>query len=184
MTIVSYFLATTDHPIDQNHLLWNRPLPQNRLAGVRPDQSVDSETVTYGSYFSSVLQFCAADGWSSVLQAAARKLEQPVAAKDLGDISVFLEKHGAFYHPARLQVRIKEQPLSLVINVATSDLGRKAQPREVKALNTLNDQRPFGWFPRVYGAATVGLPMFLADWFEGFHEFHLTRRPDNNDPAI
>jgi hypothetical protein len=26
--------------------------------------------------------------------------------------------------------------------------------------------------------------MFLGDWFDGFHEFHLTRRPGNNKPAI
>ena len=26
--------------------------------------------------------------------------------------------------------------------------------------------------------------MFLGDWFDGFHEFHLTRRPDREDPAI
>ena len=89
-----------------------------------------------------------------------------VVEKDLGRLSIFLEKHGAFYHPARLRITAKDQPLSLVVNVAASNPGRQALPREVKALERLNDQRPFGWFPQVYGSTTVDLPMFLADWFD------------------
>jgi hypothetical protein len=184
MTIVSCFLSTVDHPIDENHLLWNRPLPDNRMAGAQAGRSGDSEAITYGSYFSAVSQFCAADGWGRLLNAAACKLEQPVAVKDLGPLSIFLEKHGAFYHPARLRVMVGDKPLSLVVNVAASNPGRRALPREVKALEGLNDQRPFDWFPQVYGCTTADLPMFLADWFDGFHEYHLSRRPENNKPAI
>ena len=104
--------------------------------------------------------------------------------KRSGRLSIFLEKHGAFYHPARLQVAVKDQTLSFVVNVAASTHGRKAISREVKALERLNDQRPFGWFPQVYSFASDELPMFLGDWFDGFHEFHLTRRPDSDEPAI
>ncbi len=184
MPTVSYFLSTTDHPIDQEHPLWHRPLPENRISAVKIPESVDSEAVTYGRYFSAVSQFCVAAGWSRIIAAASQRLEQPVVEKDLGRLAIFLEKHGAFYHPARLQVAVKDQMLSFVINVAASNHGRKAFSREVKALDHLNVQRPFGWFPQVYSFASDRLPMFLGDWFDGFHEFHLTRRPDCKDPAI
>jgi hypothetical protein len=184
MTIVSCFLSTIDHPVDQNHRLWNRPLPDNRMCGSDSGPWGNSQAVTYGSYFSAVSRFCAADGWRRLLNAAARKLEQPVTERDIESLSIFLEKHGAFYHPARLQVVVGNKPLSLVVNVAASNPGRQTLHSEVKALESLGDHRPFDWFPRVYSSTTDNLPMFLADWFDGFHEFHLTRQPDNDDLAI
>ena len=184
MPTISCFLSTTDHPIDENHHLWHRPLPDHRFSAPKKPESVDTAAVTYGRYFSAVSQFCAANGWDRILIAASRQLKQPVVEQDLDRLSIFLEKHGAFYHPARLQVAVKDQMLSFVVNVAASSHGRKALAREVKALEHLNTQRPFGWFPRVYSFASDGLPMFLGDWFEGFHEFHLTRRSDSDEPAI
>ncbi len=184
MPTVSYFLSTIDHPFDEDHTLWHRPLPENRMSAVKIPESVDSAAVTYGRYFTSVSQFCAADGWSRIIAAASRQLEQPVVEKDLGPLAIFLEKHGAFYHPARLQVAVKDQRLFFVVNVAASDHGRLALSREVKALQHLTVQRPFGWFPTVYSFASDERPMFLGDWFNGFHEFHLTRRPGSDNPAI
>ena len=184
MPTVSCFLSTTEHPIDENHPLWHRPLPDNRLSAPKKPESVDNAAVTYGRYFSAVSQFCAANGWNRILIAASRQLKQPVVEQDLDRLAIFLEKHGAFYHPARLQVAVKDQMLSFVVNVAVSSHGRKAFAREIKILEQLNTQRPFGWFPRVYNFASDRLPMFLGDWFEGFHEFHLTRRSGSDEPAI
>ncbi len=184
MPTISYFLSTTDHPLDENHPLWHRPLPDNRQAAEKKPARFDTAVVTYGRYFSAISNFCAAGDWDRIISAASHQLGQPVAEKDLGNIALFLEKHGAFYHPSRLQVAVKDQTLSFVVNVATSNHGRKAFDREVKALEHLNAQRPFGWLPQVYSFASDRLPMFLGDWFDGFHEFHLTRRSDSDEPAI
>jgi hypothetical protein len=116
--------------------------------------------------------------------AASRKLARPVAETDLEHLSIFLEKHGAFYHPARLQLAMKNQTLSFVVNVAASNRGRHTLIREAAALEALQEQRPFGWFPRVYNLVADDPPMVLGDWFDGFHEFHLTRQPETNELAI
>lgn len=184
MPTISCFLSTTDYPLDENHPLWHRPLPDNRQATAKKTGCFDTAVVTYGRYFSAISKFCAAGDWDRIVSAASHQLGQPVAEKDLGDIALFLEKHGAFYHPSRLRVAVKDQTLSFVVNVATSNQGRKAFDREVKALEHLNAQRPFGWLPQVYSFASDRLPMFLGDWFDGFHEFHLTRRSDSDEPAI
>ena len=184
MPTVSYFLSTTDHPLNENHPLWTRPLPDNRLYGKKKPESDGTIAVTYGSYFSAVSQFCAADGWDRIINAASRQLDQTVVEKDLGRLSIFLEKHGAFYHPARLQVTVKDRTLSFVVNVAVSNHGQNAMAREVRALKRINAQRPFGWFPEVYDFKSDERSMFLGDWFDGFHEFHLTRQPDSDEPAI
>jgi hypothetical protein len=184
MPTIAYYLSTTDHPVDENHSLWHRPLPDNRLDRPSSTKKVGTDVITYGRYFSAVRQFCAESGWDRLVRAAACKLAQPVVKRDLAHLSVFLEKHGAFYHPARLHVLVNGQVLSFVVNVAASTGGRQVLSREVKALKWLNAQRPFGWFPQVYDYATDGLPMFMGDWFEGFHEFHLTRQTDDHEPAM
>lgn len=184
MPTVSYFLSTTDHPLNARHPLWSRPLPENRQTGVTTDPSGDTEPLTYGRYFSAISAFCRADGWKRIVTAASRKLARPVAETDLEHLSIFLEKHGAFYHPARLRVTMKNQTLSFVVNVAASNRGRHALTREATALATLEAQRPFGWFPRVYDLVADDPSMVLGDWFDGFHEFHLTRQPGSNELAI
>lgn len=184
MPSVNFFLATTHHPIDEDHPLWHHPLPENRSPQVNELESLDAKTTTYGQYFSAVAQFCADNGWSRLIKAASSKMERPVVEKEIAGVSVFLEKHGAFYHPARLQVVVEEQPLSLVVNVAASSHGQRALRHELKALAHLNEHRPFGWLPNVYASVCDDLPMFLGDWFDGFFEFHLTRRPEGEEPAL
>ena len=184
MPTVSCFLSTTDHPLNADHPLWSCPLPRNRRSGVITDQDDDTAPLTYGRYFTAILTFCKADGWERLVRAASQKLARPVAETDIEHLSIFLEKHGAFYHPARLQVAMKNQTLSFVVNVAASSRGRHALIREAAVLERLQEQRPFGWFPRIYDFVSEDPPMVLGDWFDDFHEFHLTRRPESNELAI
>jgi hypothetical protein len=184
MPTVSYFLSTTDHPIREDHPLWCCPLPENRQPGTITPEKDSTETATYGFYFTSIFQFCSADGWRRLRSAASQQLDKPVTEKELGHLSIFLEKHGAFYHPARLQLGVKDRIVDLVVNVAAAKQGRQAMSLEVGALARINDQRPFGWFPRVYSHVSDNLPMFMGDWLDGFHEFHLTRRIDSDELAM
>jgi hypothetical protein len=184
MPTISFFLATADHPVDRSHPLWEQALPKSLHPEHTGKNTKRDGKVTYGHLFSAVHRFCASDGWRRLCEAASIKLDRNVAVKELGRVSVFLVKHGAFYHPARIQLSIGGQPLSFVINVAASEEGQKALPLEVNALKRLNADRPFGWFPTVYGAQFDELPLFLADWFKGFHEFHLSKKQGMEEPAI
>jgi hypothetical protein len=183
MPPIRFYLSTAADPVDRNHPLWDQPLPDRRAAPAgHPDTAAGR--ITYGDYYSAVARFCAANDWALILRAAAHQLARPVAATALRGISIFLEKHGAFYHPARLVVETGTHTFSLVVNVAVSADGRRTLPREVHALERLNDRRPFGWLPQIYGCETTGIPMFLGDWFDGFHEFHLTRSTNDSELGI
>lgn len=184
MPEIAYFLATSDHPIGQTHPWWDRPLPNSRLGQTEPPGPLDATPITYGGYFSAVSRFCAASRWQRVLQAVSHKMEHPLSEGDLERVAIFLEKHGSFYHPARIEVTALKKRVSLVVNVATNKVGRKNVQRETRALQQLNEERPFGWFPTVYAIEDDGLPMFLGDWFDGFHEFHLTAKSGDKEPDI
>lgn len=186
MPTVDYFLSTTADPIDASHPLWRRPLPENRQGQTAAVRSTDetADTVSYGGYFAAVQRFCQADGWLRVVRAVSRRLARPILANDLQHVAIYLEKHGALYHPARLQVTVNGSRLLFVVNVAVSDAGRQILPIEVEALERLNDQRPFGWLPKVYDWDATDPHLFLGEWFEGFHEFHLTRPPGSQTTAV
>ena len=159
-------------------------MPTSRPGQAEPPGPLDATAITYGDYFSAVSRFCAAFRWKRILKAASHKMEQPLSEEDLERVDIFLEKHGSFYHPARIEVTAGKNRISLVANVATTAIGRKSVLRETQALQQLNEERPFGWFPTVYAIEEDGLPMFLGDWFDGFHEFHLTENNGEVEPGI
>jgi len=72
---------------------------------------------------------------------------------------------------------------SLALNVALTPAGGAWMASEIDALNRVAGRMPPDSLPTIYGHAEVQgnenriLPMFLADWFEGFHEFHLSTDP-------
>ncbi|MDL2321721.1 hypothetical protein LJC47_05190 [Desulfosarcina sp. OttesenSCG-928-B08] len=186
---VAFYLASTADPINSDHPLWCQPLPRSRTAAVTSVS--DEPDILYKEYFSAIAAFCAADNWGPVTTAIMQQQGRPVTPDAISAISVFLEKHGAFYHPARLVVRAEDQVFSFVINVAVSASGRAILPREVQALSWLGEHRPFGWVPTVYtdmrqtlsGGREIAL--FLGTWFDGYHEFHLTASsPDQAVSAV
>ena len=176
MPTIQFFLANTDNPMDSHHRLWHQRLP-DRNASIIAASAAGHKTrpMTYGDYFEAVADFCTSNAWYPILDALRKRLHRPVAEEEILQLSVFLEKHGAVYHPARVLVTTPDQGIFFVVNVAASEGGCQTLPMETDALAQLGDQRPFGWFPTVYSSVVEPTPMFLADWFDGYHEFHLTR---------
>ena len=114
---------------------------------------------------------------SSVWQKAGRT----VPADKIDSVSVFLEKHGEFYHPAIIVIASGATKWEFVLNVGVSEAGLKCAPREFGLLKRLADADDDNSLPRVYEYGTVDSPdgkrlfaMFTGDWFSGFHEFHLS----------
>lgn len=117
-------------------------------------------------------------------------LPQQEAPYEPDRIEIILEKHGEFYHPARIAITIGGAVISLVLNVAVTSAGGEWMASEMAALRRVVDRLPPGRVPTVYGYAVVSgatdvtLSMFLADWFDGFHEFHLAIDPHNGGQGM
>ncbi len=174
------YLADQPCPVTPAHPLWHTPLPQ------APDGSAasgsltvcdDAHSVTYGVYFGAVAAFLT-DKQCAVLRLA---LEQEHAfAGHTGDIqrlALHLEKHGAFYHPTRVDVALGDDHVLLVVNVAASSQGRRLIAREYDLLANPQWCRP-DVLPRVYAIIPAlppfHLPMFVGQWLADYHEFHLS----------
>lgn len=165
------YLADRRHAVEAGGPLWETALPLHPSG-----QTADSRTprLCYGAYFEAAHRFLAHDDWRDL---RCRFADDGAA---LSDVEIFLEKHGACYHPARVVARAGARHRSLVLNVAVSAEGRRLASREVEWLQRIETRFEMGRLPAVYAFRTVTLddgrelPMFLGEWFEGFYEFHLS----------
>ncbi len=154
---------------------WCAPLPLKR-----PGAPVAASSVCYGDYFSSIQSFLTADHGQDLFRALSLSLDREVAWADIDDIQICIQKHGAFYHPARVTVLMEAAAVAFVVNVAVSPEGQVGLQREFDHLNRLNDMFSQRYVPLVYHRG-MGygrgngrcFPMFLGEWLSGYHEFHV-----------
>ena len=180
-----YFLADERYPVDKANPLWRANLPIQRPAA--PPAAMAEKDITYGEYFEAVSHFLVSSG-EQMACAAGSVLGGAVQVEEIADLSVFLEKHGAFYHPSRVVGSIQNKKIALVVNVAVSSRGKLFLAQEVANLNRLNRLIPYGFIPKVYASGQVDIDenravaMFMGDWFDAYAEFHVSKA-DDNSPA-
>jgi hypothetical protein len=172
-----FFLSTDSNVLTPASRRWKSSLPANRYDAL---EKTATTPVAYGHYFQAIRAFLEKDGFLALTTGAAKLTGRPVDAGQIRDIGIFLMKHGAFYHPSRVVVQTREQPLVFVVNVAISAPGASCLQREYNLLQRLAAEMPCGAIPEVYGCGQGdtgqgrSLEMFIGQWFEGFHEFHLS----------
>ena len=182
----SYYLYSNSTPVDSSHPVWRQPLPLSRHFSGKKDEV----SISYADYFGAVRTFFENRGLEIISRAATQTLQQTVTPEDIYEIRIRLEKHGEFYHPARIEVPAGQQSIYFVLNVAVSETGIRTIIEEYRNLKRLNDGFPLSFLPKVYGygeVATAGnrkLSMFLAQWFEGYNEFHLSKDLSDNSEKI
>jgi len=147
--------------------------------------------LTHGDYFTAVRNFLEQDGCEIITRAVSQHARQDITFEAIEEIRIILEKHGEFYHPARIEIIFAETTLSFVLNVAVSDIGKRYTDREFRCLEQLNAQFPFSFLPRVYGRGRIDtqsepseIRMFLGEWFQGFNEFHISLDPTDEQQKI
>ncbi|MBW2590925.1 MAG: hypothetical protein JRD71_09465, partial [Deltaproteobacteria bacterium] len=134
----------------------------------------------YGGYFTAARSFLSANDCKTLITAVSQITNQNIKISDIKGVNIFQEKHGEFYHPARIETIVGEKKFSFVLNVAVSETGRSCIKREYELLQRLNNNFQNSYIPRVYGKDEIRLNdnlnvgMFLGQWFEGYNEFHLS----------
>jgi hypothetical protein len=182
----SFFISHSKEPVTEDSRIWHEPIPLRLDALLKHD----GESVSHADYFQAAQSFLEANSFEMIARAASRQLGRDVKAPGIEEIHICLEKHGDFYHPSRIEAVVYQKQLSFVLNVAISETGRRFIEKEYHHLNRLNTELPFRYLPQVYGfgriPASDGLnfAMFLGQWFDGYHEFHLSMDPADKKPKI
>jgi hypothetical protein len=163
-------------PTDHYGLGYSIPLD---LEGENKKQTFE---VSYGEYLLAIKRFLLGH-WDLFLEAVSRRMA--CSPSEIDELIVRAEKHGSDYHPARVVVRAGGGRVSFVVNVALSSRGRNRLEKEFFCLKALHAKHDQHYTPEVHflGDERILLDsglqieggMFFGEWFEGFHEFHLSR---------
>jgi len=186
-----YFLSHKKNPVSKDSRIWSAPLPLNRH---QPGKILQPDTGTFlshGDYFNAVRNFLEKDRFEIVTRAISQRLHRNIKPQEIEEIRICLEKHGEFYHPARIETTLKGITIRFVLNVAVSEAGNSCVQREYRLLKQLNADFPFSFLPEVYSqgcvftkVGKVKIRMFLGEWFEGFNEFHISFDPSDKKYKI
>ena len=172
-----YFLYRKERPIEEGTWNWDAPFPgKNPPAPVKP-LSNDPPDVRIGDYFIGARAFLEKNRFNLLTQSASKLAGFPIAFNQIRTIRIRLQKHGEFYHPARVDVIGDGFDVAFVLNIALFDRGTEWIDREYRLLKTLTRRYPSSYLPEVFGIGSHAfygktVKMFLGEWMEGFHEFH------------
>jgi hypothetical protein len=186
-----FFLSSIKNPVQEGDLIWSTPIPLTRHQSTgtfKPDSDI---SVNHGDYFTAVRDFLERDRYAIVVRSVSHHLHRDITPDEIEEIRIFLDKHGEFYHPSKIEVVLQADEISFVLNVAVTDVGKKFAQREFRLLKMLNMDYPDSFIPRVYADGNVFTKtnqvetrMFLGEWFEGFNEFHISIDPDDPKQKI
>lgn len=136
--------------------------------------------ISHGDYFDSVRSFLSENRFEIIISAISQLASQDIKQEDIQEIRVCLEKHGEFYHPAKVEVSALGAEFLFVVNVAVSKAGKNGIKKEYDILKRLNNEFPYSFIPKIYGQGRVcvnkspEIRMFMGEWFEGYKEFHIS----------
>lgn len=186
-----FFLSSRNNPVQEGDFIWSIPIPLSRhqSAGTfKPDSDI---FINHGDYFTAVQDFLERDRCAIITQSVSQHLHRNITPDEIIEIRIFLDKHGEFYHPSKIDTVLQADDISFVLNVAVTDVGKHCAQREYRLLKMLDTEYPDSFIPKVYAQGSVftkmdqvETKMFLGEWFEGFNEFHITLDPDDNKHKI
>jgi hypothetical protein len=133
--------------------------------------------LTLGDYFKAIEEFVTKHCAKSPASTRQHGLDR--AEKLL----IRSEKHGALYHLASVAFFFDGRSLKYAVSTAVSEKGKAWLNHEYDLLKHLAETFGLPFLPKVHfkgnierqvGGRTESLSMCLSEWFEDYHEWHLT----------
>jgi hypothetical protein len=186
-----FFLSSKNDSVREDDFIWSTPIPISRHPSPSILDQDNDILINHGDYFTAARDFLERDRYAIITQAVSRYLHRKILSQEIEEIRIFLDKHGEFYHPSKIETVLKVVKIPFVLNVAVTDVGKQCAQREYRLLKKFNTQYPDSFVPKVYGQGSVFIKMdraeirmFLGEWFEGFNEFHISFDPDDKKYKI
>ena len=187
----NYFLSNTKNPVQKEDPIWLAPVPLSRNQSDGTFEPGSGLPVHHGDCILAARDFLERERYAIITQAVSKHLGRRVSFNEINEIRIILDKHGAFYHPAKIEAILKDRRISFVLNVAVTEIGKQCAQREYRILKMLTADTPHSFIPEVYAQGSAitksnhgEIQMFLAEWFEGFNEFHLSHDPSDGTVKI
>ena len=107
-----------------------------------PEHIVSSSNmfINHGDYFLAARDFLEKERYAIITQSVSQYLHRNISSQEIVEIRIFLDKHGEFYHPAKVEAVLKAFKIPFVLNVAVTDIGKRCAQREYRLLKMLNTE--------------------------------------------
>jgi len=138
---------------------------------------------TLGDYLDALRDMLLVDGCAPLRQVLEARLGAPVSQDEIQGVRICTEKHGAFYHIASIEAETTAGRVKTAASTAVSARARAQLAREAGILRELRGSpaSPFLPEPLLLKEVPWGgdpgeepLLVLLTEWFEDFHEWHLS----------
>ncbi len=182
----NYFLSNIKNEVQKDSKIWKSSIPMSR----KQPKETSGIFFCYGDYFTAARSFLSANNCKTIITTVSQITNKNIKLSDIKSVNIFQEKHGEFYHPARIEAVVGKKKFPFVLNVAVSEIGRSCIEREYELLQRLNSKFQNSYIPDVYGKDEIclvnnlNLSMFLGQWFEGYNEFHLSHEPADSSKKM
>ncbi len=181
---IKFFLSSVSEAVEKDCSVWRSQFPLYVPNKNLRENEQSTDFLTYGDYFTAVQQFLEKDEYRVITNSLTMKNKDQFCYKDIEEIKIFLVKHGELYHPCMVETLLKGETFQWVVNVAISCYGKALINHEVIIINRLNLSNACSFLPKVYEYGEVKtekyeIKMFMGEWFQAFHEFHISF--DNQD---
>ncbi len=188
-----FFISGEEKEVIPGSELWELPLSGKRVgqAGDLDSGTANRDTgITVGDYFSASCEVLSKKEFSILVTGLESVFQKTVPKDAIGRVLIFLEKHGAFYHPLKIKVELKDSQTCLfVLNGAVSTPGLSLIETEYSLISRLNKAFSTQYLPLVFGLDILEtkhgrIGFFLGEWFEDYKEFHVTVGRDQRQISI
>ncbi len=191
--LFAFFISGEETCVFPDSRLWQLPLSGENTGF--PGNSLSEHTNKYsgftiGDYFSASARFLSENDFSILKSGLEIVSNRSVQTDQICRITLFLEKHGAFYHPLKIQIGLTEHRIALfVLNGAVSKPGLLLVKKEYQLIDDLNKTHLKSYLPQVFGVDIIktdkgNIGFFLGEWFDGYKEFHVTKDHGRRQIAI
>ena len=145
--------------------------------------------LTLRDYFNAIRGFILKDQGKRLVYSLKEKLNKEIDINSINKILIRSEKHGILYHLASVEIFVDDKQVRLAVSTALSEKGKEWITNEYETLKFLNSSLGLPYLPNVHLKGEVEcdagngkhetLSMLLSEWFEDYHEWHLSI--DEND---
>jgi hypothetical protein len=161
---IRYLVSSPHGDIPADESKWDLPLEGDELR------------TPYRIYFHTIRDFLSKDEFSPFLSSISQQHGKEIRLNEVDEIVIRTEKHGLLYHPASIELMLKGDKLKLGLNVAVTDVGRHWLKVEWDVLQKLRSKYDYPYLPKAHMFSNFyGMSFLLEDWFEGYHEFHISK---------
>jgi hypothetical protein len=150
--------------------------------------------LTLGDYFRAIERFVLKSEGKCLASVLKLGTEREAGLDRIDRIRIRSEKHGALYHVASVEILVDGTSVKLAVSTAVSEEGKACLSNEYDILKSLHRSFRLPYLPDVYEKGDVTcqtgeahqetLTLILSEWFEGYHEWHLSMDEADNRQKV